>query len=254
MNDASQWRNDRESSGLTMHAKLGQRTEAGSEALFFADLSDVASDRMVIASPAETRSTYGEARKPNWPAIIFIALLHAVLFVGLIKYDIVVIKKKPTTLTVINVNELPPPPVEKLPPPPKVVPVEVVPQLVTPPPLVQPVAPPPPPIAAPVAPPKPTPSGPVMVGDLDEKLIEGNPPRYPVESRRKKEQGTVQLRLLIGVDGRVVQVSIAQSSGFERLDQAALQAAKSWRWQPMLRDGQPVEVRGIMSIPFVLKA
>ncbi|TAK08863.1 MAG: energy transducer TonB, partial [Rhizorhabdus sp.] len=86
-----------------------------------------------------------------------------------------------------------------------------------------------------------------------ERMIEGRPPRYPLESRRRKEQGTVLLRLLIGTDGRVAQISIAQSSGFERLDQAALQAARSWRWQPMIRDGQPVEVRGVMPIPFVLQ-
>jgi periplasmic protein TonB len=238
-----------------MHAKVGQRSETGGEALFFTDLADAASDRMVVAPPVEARSTYGDGRRPNWPAILLIAALHALLLVGLMKFDIIVIKKKPTTLTVIDITEIAPPPAET-PPPPKVEPVEIVPQLVTPPPIVQPVTPPPPPQVTVAPPPKPAPmaAGPVMVGNLDEKLIEGNPPRYPVESRRKKEQGTVQLRLLIGTDGRVVQVSIAQSSGFERLDQAALQAAKSWRWQPMMRDGQPVEVRGIMSIPFVLKA
>ncbi|WP_226949160.1 energy transducer TonB [Rhizorhabdus wittichii] len=92
----------------------------------------------------------------------------------------------------------------------------------------------------------------MTVGNLDERLLEGRPPRYPVESRRKHEQGTVVVRLLIGTDGRVADISIAQSSGFARLDQAALQAIRGWRWQPIIRDGQPVEVRGLYTMPFTL--
>lgn len=87
---------------------------------------------------------------------------------------------------------------------------------------------------------------------LDTTLISGTPPRYPRESRRKREQGTVELLVIVGTDGRVETISVARSSGSPRLDDAALGAVRGWRWQPASRGGQAVKVRGIVAIPFVL--
>jgi protein TonB len=84
-------------------------------------------------------------------------------------------------------------------------------------------------------------------------MIAGKPPRYPVDARRKREQGTVILGLVIGLDGRVESVTIAQSSGFPSLDNAARDAARNWRWEPVIRDGQPVRVKGSFDVPFALK-
>lgn len=64
-------------------------------------------------------------------------------------------------------------------------------------------------------------------------------PPYPSLSRRLGEQGTVVVRVLIGVDGRAAQASIERSSGFERLDRTALQTALGWRYVPGKRGGQP---------------
>ena len=97
-------------------------------------------------------------------------------------------------------------------------------------------------------------SGIVQGGDLGTQMIAGKPPRYPVESRRKREQGTVLLALTLGLDGAVESLSIAQSSGFARLDNAARDAVRGWRWKPVMRDGQPVRVKGVVEIPFVLRS
>ena len=94
----------------------------------------------------------------------------------------------------------------------------------------------------------------VQGGDLGTQMIAGKPPRYPVESRRKREQGTVLLALTLGLDGAVESLSIAQSSGFARLDNAARDAVRGWRWKPVMRDGQPVRVKGVVEIPFVLRS
>lgn len=245
-----------------MHATLDRRAGLESEALFFADIPDPARAQMPIRL-GEPRSAYGEQSNPNWPMIITILALHVAALVALVKLDVIhVARPKPAALVVDLISEPAPPPIVERPKPEPVVEQKAEPQPVTPPPqVVQTAAPPPPPIvmAAAPTPPKPAPvvqpsAGPVTVGDLEARMIEGKPPRYPVESRRKREQGTVQLRLLIGTDGGVEQVSVAQSSGFDRLDQAALQAARGWRWQPMIRDGAAVAVRGIMSIPFILKS
>ncbi|MBJ7378314.1 energy transducer TonB, partial [Sphingobium sp.] len=46
---------------------------------------------------------------------------------------------------------------------------------------------------------------------------------------------------------------VSQSSGFARLDDAARDAVKGWRWKPTIRGGQPVRVRGVVEIPFILR-
>ncbi|MCJ2184421.1 energy transducer TonB, partial [Novosphingobium sp. 1949] len=91
-------------------------------------------------------------------------------------------------------------------------------------------------------------------GDLSSRLLAAQPPSYPVESRRAHEQGTVQLLVLVGTDGRVSEISLASSSGSDRLDKAALRAVRHWRWMPTLRGGVAVLVRGIVTIPFVLRS
>jgi protein TonB len=89
--------------------------------------------------------------------------------------------------------------------------------------------------------------------DLGTRMISAVPPRYPTESRRQREQGTVVLELTLDADGRVAHIAVARSSGFSRLDEAALRAVRKWRWAPTMRDGQAVMVQGLVEIPFVLK-
>ncbi|WP_252217111.1 energy transducer TonB, partial [Clostridium sp. CMCC3677] len=72
-------------------------------------------------------------------------------------------------------------------------------------------------------------------GDLSSKMISAKPPSYPLESRRLHEEGTVVLAVLLSAEGQVAGISIAQSSGSDRLDQAALAAVRKWRWAPVFR-------------------
>jgi len=106
---------------------------------------------------------------------------------------------------------------------------------------------------APAAPPAPAPPAPTSVVDLSAKMLSAKPPSYPLESRRLREQGTVVLAVLLATNGRVEEISVAHSSGFERLDRAALGAVRSWRWSPLMRGGEAVMVRGMVTIPFVLR-
>lgn len=110
---------------------------------------------------------------------------------------------------------------------------------------------PPTPPAAPPAPPKVT--GPAEGGDMSTRMISFTAPTYPLDSRRMREEGTVTLSLLLGVDGRVSEISVSGSSGFARLDKAALEAVRKWRWAPVMRNGEPVMVRGTVKIPFLIK-
>jgi protein TonB len=64
-------------------------------------------------------------------------------------------------------------------------------------------------------------------------------PDYPSASRRMEEEGTVTLKFLIGVDGRVMQADIEKSSGFARLDEASRSALSKCQFRPGTVDGKP---------------
>ncbi|HEX3347134.1 MAG TPA: TonB family protein [Acetobacteraceae bacterium] len=67
------------------------------------------------------------------------------------------------------------------------------------------------------------------------------PPEYPIEAARRGEQGTVVLRIFIAADGRVTHVDVIQSSGSAILDRAARDRIATWRFNPAVLDGKPVE-------------
>ncbi len=83
-----------------------------------------------------------------------------------------------------------------------------------------------------------------------ESIIE---PQYPMQSRRRGEQGTVLLRVLVGRDGKPVDIEIAKSSGFHALDRAAREAVLRWRFRPVQINGVNVEARGLVPIKFDVK-
>lgn len=93
-------------------------------------------------------------------------------------------------------------------------------------------------IAPPMLPP-PAPAMPVQVmPHLD--LAKSREPEYPPQSRQLGEQGSVVLQVLVGTDGAVLDTKLVQSSGYARLDQAALRDIKaSYRFVPGTVDGKP---------------
>ena len=63
------------------------------------------------------------------------------------------------------------------------------------------------------------------------------PPDYPRMSKRLGEQGRVVVKVLIGEDGQPQKAELLTSSGFERLDKSAMEAAMRWRYVPGKRGG-----------------
>ena len=78
------------------------------------------------------------------------------------------------------------------------------------------------------------------------------PPPYPPLSKRMGEQGQVVVRARIEVNGTASQAEIRTSSGFERLDRAALETVKRWRYVPGKRGGVPEAMWFNIPIRFVL--
>lgn len=87
----------------------------------------------------------------------------------------------------------------------------------------------------------------------DAAGLNNKAPVYPMLSRKRKEQGTVWLFLLVSKDGLVTELKLKKTSGFDRLDQAALQAVKKWKFQPALKQGQPIDYWYELPLKFSLQ-
>jgi protein TonB len=70
---------------------------------------------------------------------------------------------------------------------------------------------------------------------------------YPDASVRANEMGRCVVQATVAADGRIIAASIQTRSGFDRLDQACLNAVKGQRMLPATEDGKPIE--GTVSIP-----
>ncbi|WP_435531282.1 energy transducer TonB [Ramlibacter albus] len=103
------------------------------------------------------------------------------------------------------------------------------------------------PVAAPPAPPR------IELPSSDADYLHNPKPAYPAMSKRMGEQGKVLVRVLIGADGSLIEAAITQSSGYERLDQAALSAVRQWRFVPGKRNGVAVQMAHQVPINFVLE-
>jgi protein TonB len=78
------------------------------------------------------------------------------------------------------------------------------------------------------------------------------PPEYPRLSRRAGEEGSVFVRLELDAQGHVLTVVVLESSGFARLDEAAVEALKKWRFDPRREDGRAVSSVVLHRVRFVL--
>ncbi|HZZ05075.1 energy transducer TonB, partial [Paraburkholderia sp.] len=65
-------------------------------------------------------------------------------------------------------------------------------------------------------------------------------PEYPSLSRRRGETGTAYVKFVVGLTGKLENIELKKSSGFNRLDDAAVAAAHASACKPYLENGQPI--------------
>lgn len=191
-------------------------------------------------------------------SITMVVLLHVAtgyaLFTGLHRAVVDVIRD-PFDVNIID-DPKKPPPDQPPPPPPKNVPPPPPPPVVPMPEVALPVAtapsgptitvatkqdaPPPPPVAA-------ARTAPVVSAGSCSK------PEYPAASKRLEEEGTVVVNFLIDLDGKVIQGKVETSSGFERLDKAALEGLGRCQFKPGTVDGKPEQAWAKMKYTFKLQ-
>lgn len=118
------------------------------------------------------------------------------------------------------------------------------------------------PAASKAAPPKPAPARPPAAApatststelpSADAAGLHNKAPVYPLLSRKRKEQGTVWLLILVSKDGVVTELKLKKSSGFPRLDEAAERAVRHWKFRPARRQGEPIDYWYELPVKFSL--
>lgn len=92
----------------------------------------------------------------------------------------------------------------------------------------------------------------VIAVRYDADYLNNPAPVYPILSRRRGEQGRVLLLVQVSAQGMAEKVEIQESSGHLRLDSAALEAVKRWRFVPARRGDETVAASVVVPILFRL--
>lgn len=79
------------------------------------------------------------------------------------------------------------------------------------------------------------------------QLVSGSGPVYPAEAKALGTEGVVVVRYGVSLDGRVIDARVDSARPPGVFEQAALTAVRSWRYNPALKDGQPVAVDNVLS-------
>lgn len=219
---------------------------------------------MTTLTHARLELPYAPSSRPSLRAIALIAGAHAGALALLVSLDVVPVPNAVNSLMVDIIRPAAPtPPPEIVKPRPR--PVESKPQprpqpAPTPTPvLAMPAESPAPAVEAAVVkapPPPPAPPAPVTVSQprFDADYLSNPAPAYPAISRRLGEEGKVVLRVQVEPAGHPSQVELKSSSGSPRLDQAALDAVRRWKFIPARRGDEAVAAWVLVPVVFNLKS
>jgi len=201
-------------------------------------------------------------------ALTLVVALHVAALAALLHYQPRLSSAQTAVLHVSMITLPESPPVQQIPEAsqPKFEPVRKVQRAVASPPIEAPsqtaisLPPPPEPVATPepvtvasAAPAPPAPPAPLVLPRFDADYLQNPAPAYPALSRRMGEQGRVLLRVVVRPDGTPDSVVLRQSSGSQRLDEAAFEAVRKWRFVPARQGSTPVTAAVIVPIVFFLE-
>jgi len=105
--------------------------------------------------------------------------------------------------------------------------------------------------ALPPAPPAPPAPAPIVAAHEGANYLKNPRPGYPEIALRRGWQGEVLLRVRVSPDGKPASISVQRSSGRDLLDQAAIEAVKSWSFVPARQGGLPIG--GWVTVPIVFR-
>lgn len=96
---------------------------------------------------------------------------------------------------------------------------------------------------------------PVMTGaEIDPRYMRDFQPSYPSSKIRMEQEGRVTVRILVGANGRVLQLQPVGNPDADFLAATRRQALSKWRFKPATRDGVPIEAWREISVRFELNS
>ena len=182
----------------------------------------------------------------RWKSLAITAGVHAIVIYIAFFFSFAAIKREELQAITVSINTTQ---VSKPEPP-------ILPKLERLPDVVQPLLPqidtaaPPSPTAISATPPMPpvpakdtadTQEAPISPPRFDAGYLNNPAPVYPNMSRRLREVGVVELRVRVSAGGEPLEIQLAKSSGYARLDESARTAVQKWKFQPAMRNGNAVE-------------
>jgi periplasmic protein TonB len=88
--------------------------------------------------------------------------------------------------------------------------------------------------------------------DSKPDYLSNPPPVYPESARFAKQEGVVVLQVIVNTEGQPDSISIQAGSGFQALDQSAVDAVHKWRFRPASIGSMNVRSRVIIPVRFNL--
>lgn len=95
------------------------------------------------------------------------------------------------------------------------------------------------------------PAGPMVGAHLE--YLDAPRPRYTRELLAMGAEGSVLLQVLVGIDGKPIEIKVLKSSGIRKLDELAQRTVSKWTFKPAMQDGRPVQAIGNVPIDFSLQ-
>lgn len=74
-------------------------------------------------------------------------------------------------------------------------------------------------------------------------------PEHSVEARKAGYEGSSELQLIVGTDGKTHNIKVARSLG-HGLDEKAIEAVEQWKFTPAMKAGKPVAVQITVAVSF----
>jgi protein TonB len=96
-------------------------------------------------------------------------------------------------------------------------------------------------------------SEPIVLPNLNADYLKNPAPVYPALARQNGEQGKVLVRVFVNENGKAEKVTLKKSSGYEQLDDSALETVKNWQFVPAHRGVEALSAWVVVPISFSLE-
>ena len=96
-------------------------------------------------------------------------------------------------------------------------------------------------------------SAPVTMPNPFAKGLDNPKPPYPLMSRRLNEEGKVVLNVCVSLSGLVEKLKLEKTSGYQRLDDIALETVKKWKFIPAKNQDRDINACYLLPVQFILR-